>query len=378
MTDPEVIEEGEAVEIVDAHEPRHLPAVRTQNAVVLADNPKQFVERSSEIAAALMDVVESKRLYTVIQGKKHLGVEAWTLLGSMMGAFGNTVIPVTEWSRPIKSADGTTLGWEARVEARTPEGAVVGAAEAMCMRTENRWKSADEYAVRSMAQTRATSKALRQPLGFIVQLAGYEATPASEMPQTGDGTAVAAGPGESQQAGGGNAEPAAAPARLLASAGAVTALRKLIEKLPDEWTEETILEGARTHYNRPIDDLSKLYQDEIAEIGKAAKAALGGVQGEQSTPNEAQAVVMEPKPITEAQKKKANILVGKLREAGKLTTAEVFDFLQARYLTEDERDALPEGALDSEGGLHFGPIRDTLTRDEAKVLIDWLTEREQA
>jgi hypothetical protein len=33
-----------------------------------------------------------------------------------------------------------------------------------------------------MAQTRATSKALRVPLGFIVTLAGYEATPEAEIP----------------------------------------------------------------------------------------------------------------------------------------------------------------------------------------------------
>jgi hypothetical protein len=34
-----------------------------------------------------------------------------------------------------------------------------------------------------MAQTRATSKALRQPLGFVVTLAGFNATPAEEMPR---------------------------------------------------------------------------------------------------------------------------------------------------------------------------------------------------
>ena len=32
-----------------------------------------------------------------------------------------------------------------------------------------------------MAQTRAQSKALRQPLGFVVSLAGYETTPAEEV-----------------------------------------------------------------------------------------------------------------------------------------------------------------------------------------------------
>jgi hypothetical protein len=36
-----------------------------------------------------------------------------------------------------------------------------------------------------MAQTRATSKALRAPLGWIVTLAGYEATPSEEIPLSG-------------------------------------------------------------------------------------------------------------------------------------------------------------------------------------------------
>jgi hypothetical protein len=85
------------------------------------------------------------------------------------------VFPVVEWTRPV--ADG----WEARVEARTLAGQVVGAAEAECLRTEKQWKSRDDYALRSMAQTRAVSKALRGPLGFVVTLAGFEATPAEEM-----------------------------------------------------------------------------------------------------------------------------------------------------------------------------------------------------
>ena len=73
-------------------------------------------------------------------------------------------------------------GWEARVQALTLQGAVVGAADAQCLRSENNWKTRDDYALRSMAQTRAAAKALRMPLGFIMALAGYEATPAEEMP----------------------------------------------------------------------------------------------------------------------------------------------------------------------------------------------------
>lgn len=94
------------------------------------------------------------------------------MLGTMLGVF-----PVVEWTRPVQD------GWEARVEARTLAGQVVGAAEAECLRSEKQWKSRDDYALRSMAQTRAVSKALRGPLGFVVTLAGFEATPAEEMPQ---------------------------------------------------------------------------------------------------------------------------------------------------------------------------------------------------
>ena len=84
------------------------------------------------------------------------------------------------WTRPILD-DELQVGWEARVEARTRAGEVVGAAEAQCLRAERTWKGRDDYALRSMAQTRAVSKALRLPLGFVMQLAGFNPTPAEEM-----------------------------------------------------------------------------------------------------------------------------------------------------------------------------------------------------
>jgi methylglyoxal synthase len=49
------------------------------------------------------------------------------------------------------------------------------------MRSEKTWARRDDYALQSMAQTRATSKALRLPLGFVMQIAGYDATPAEEI-----------------------------------------------------------------------------------------------------------------------------------------------------------------------------------------------------
>jgi hypothetical protein len=106
-----------------------------------------------------------------------VNVEGWTLLGSMLGVF-----PVVTWTRPVLNEEERPIGWEARVEARTRAGEIVGAAEAECIRSERSWTSRDDYALRSMAQTRAVSKALRLPLGFVMQLAGFDPTPAEEMP----------------------------------------------------------------------------------------------------------------------------------------------------------------------------------------------------
>lgn len=144
------------------------------------DNPAGFVTGYVAVADELSRVIRDKKLTTLISGKDHVRVEGWTLLGSMLGVF-----PVTEWTRPVADSEGKPIGWEARVEARTRDGAVIGAAEAECLRSESLWKNRDDYALRSMAQTRATSKALRQPLGFVMTLAGFEATPAEEMPASG-------------------------------------------------------------------------------------------------------------------------------------------------------------------------------------------------
>lgn len=154
-----------------------VPSVDHQ--LVPLENPKGFVAGYVAVADELSRVIHDKKLLTVISGKDHVRVEGWTLLGSMLGVF-----PVTVWTRPVLDGE-TKIGWEARVEAKTRDGSVIGAAEAECLRSESLWKSRDDYALRSMAQTRATSKALRQPLGFVMTLAGFEATPAEEMPATG-------------------------------------------------------------------------------------------------------------------------------------------------------------------------------------------------
>jgi hypothetical protein len=136
-------------------------------------DPRVALERMAEIATALIDVIETKKLYATINGRRHITCEGWTTLGGMLG-----VVPVVTATRPNDTGDGIV----AHVEARTLDGRIVGAAEAECSRAERTWKTRDPFTLRSMAQTRAISRALRAPLGQIVVLAGYEPAGAEEIP----------------------------------------------------------------------------------------------------------------------------------------------------------------------------------------------------
>jgi len=143
-------------------------------STLFGTEPRKALARMSEIATVLVDVVHDRKLSVRIGGREHLTAEAWTTLGGMVGVFA-----VIEWTRPNETGDGIV----ARAVARTMAGEIVGAAEAECSRSEKTWRTRDAYAIRSMAQTRAISRALRAPLGQIVVLAGYEATPEEEMPR---------------------------------------------------------------------------------------------------------------------------------------------------------------------------------------------------
>lgn len=134
------------------------------------DDPIAIISKATAVANALVAVIEQKKLITVIQGKKYPQVEAWQTMGAML-----SICSVCEWSRRVEG------GWEARVVIYNRYREIIGSAEAQCLKIESgkgRW---EDYAIRSMAQTRATSKAYRSNLAYIMVLAGYEATPAEEM-----------------------------------------------------------------------------------------------------------------------------------------------------------------------------------------------------
>lgn len=167
MSNTETNGNGEIVEAVVVQSQELAPA-----GLFKTDDPVEVVERATRVADSLKDVIKQRELYTMIQGKPHVRVEGWQLVGAMLG--------VTAVCVETVEVEG---GWKATVEARTADGRVIGSASALCTKNEKRgpWKSADDYARLSMAQTRATSKALKGPLGFVISLAGYQTTPAEEM-----------------------------------------------------------------------------------------------------------------------------------------------------------------------------------------------------
>ena len=151
-----------------------------QGLSLLSDDPEQLVKRAAKIANALKPIIDGKKLYSNIGGKKYVRAEGWTTLGAMLGVF-----PYVARVDRIASEDGE-IAFNARVELRTVNGQVISAAEAMCSSTEKNWKGRDTFAIESMAQTRATGKVLRLPMAWIMTLAGYEATPAEEMTTNGE------------------------------------------------------------------------------------------------------------------------------------------------------------------------------------------------
>jgi hypothetical protein len=156
-------------------------ALTADNEIVRHHDPEAEVAWASECAKALVRVIDSQPSMKVKIGKgDYIKVEGWQVLGAMTKVDSVRV----EWTREYKDpATGDAIGWEARVQVADRDGNVRGEGEASCLRTEANWKQRDDFALRSMAQTRAMGKAYRMALSYIVGLAGYQTTPAEEMPE---------------------------------------------------------------------------------------------------------------------------------------------------------------------------------------------------
>lgn len=181
----EVIE-GTAVEI--PQERAVVVAQPGQALVAEVADPSAMVDVAARLATVLKSIVDKQKLYADIKGKRYPTVEAWMTIARLDNVVAREPVP------PIRHEDGS---YEAFAELlRLSDGMVIGSSSALCgTKDDAPWGGRSEPARRSMAQTRATSRAFRQQYSWIMALAGYEPTPAEEMPRDeSDGPATAPRP----------------------------------------------------------------------------------------------------------------------------------------------------------------------------------------
>lgn len=151
--------------------------------------PKEIVA----MASVLKKHVVAQELYTRIQDKNYVHVEGWQFAGGLMGTFPRVV--------EIENLSGTgEVKWKAVAEiVNLKDGSVLSRGFAICSSKESKKKNFDEYAILSMAQTRAIGKAYRNVIGWVMKLAGYEATPSEEMTKGGEASAPSPAPAAAPQ-----------------------------------------------------------------------------------------------------------------------------------------------------------------------------------
>lgn len=203
---------------------RRVDAIPVDVGLLRAATPAEMVKQAELIATPLAEIISRQNLYVTLGKGKHVLVEGWTTMLAMLG-----VTPVEKWCKriectveePITEEEHESTYFEVYIELRRcADGQVIGGASAECggpdeidwhFRPKNEFherrcpvaKGGDctcepgysktkvpvavgttlvqPNARRSMAGTRATSKAARLAFSWIIELAGFKSTPAEEM-----------------------------------------------------------------------------------------------------------------------------------------------------------------------------------------------------
>ncbi|WP_400191622.1 hypothetical protein [Hymenobacter sp. B81] len=171
------------------------------------------ISRSDEtlsLAKDLANFIKENKLTTAVQGKEFVNVEGWQYAGSRLG-----IVPIVD--HVINMSTETEIKYQAKVtlfDLRSQQ--TVGAGFAICSNKEQGKKFYQEFAIASMAQTRAIGKAYRNILAWIIRAAGYEPTPAEEMEYGGNTPEVKAAPAPAPEAAPMKAVPAEQPLPVVA------------------------------------------------------------------------------------------------------------------------------------------------------------------
>jgi len=152
------------------------PGERAVAELGVSRPPEIVLEEARRAATALHDVISSKPKPVKYNGETYLELEDWLTVARFYG--------LTVRTRSTQYVEyGGARGWEAVADVWSiATEQVMSSAEAMCLSDEPNWSRKPMFQLRSMAQTRACAKALRNVLSWVVVLAGYRGTPAEEMP----------------------------------------------------------------------------------------------------------------------------------------------------------------------------------------------------
>jgi len=141
---------------------------------LFSHDPEQAYREAQRLVNVVASMCTGPGYLVNIRGKQYPKIEWWTSVSASLGLF-----PRVLYSKRLDRED--EIAYEAKVEVHR-NGQIIASGEAMCSNREERWRNADEYAIKSMAITRASGKSYRIPLSFLAVMAGLEVTPAEEMP----------------------------------------------------------------------------------------------------------------------------------------------------------------------------------------------------
>jgi len=132
-------------------------------------------ESMLDLSKDLSRLIKEKGLSSNIQGKQFVNVEGWQFAGASLG-----LMPIITETTDMSKED--EIRYSAKCEVRNiTTGQLMAVGIALCSNKEKTKRYFDEYAILSMAQTRAIGKAYRNLLAWLMKAAGFEATPAEEM-----------------------------------------------------------------------------------------------------------------------------------------------------------------------------------------------------
>jgi hypothetical protein len=165
--------------------------------------PETILAEAHKAAVALQDVIKNKKDPVMMNGQQYLEYEDWQTVGRFYG--------ITAKVESVEFVQyGSVRGFSASAVALRADGFELSRATGDCLSDEPKWSSKPKYEwrdkeggggrekvqvgeepvplfqLKSMAQTRACAKALRNVLAWVVVLAGYKATPAEELERERD------------------------------------------------------------------------------------------------------------------------------------------------------------------------------------------------